>query len=202
MGPVRTVSRGDPNRVRIIAGRLRRRRLHFPLTDPPIRPTPDRVRETVFNWLTGMIPGARCLDLFAGSGALGFEALSRGAQAVEFVDSHAAICRYLRETLADLEVQGSSVWTADAFIYLEGGIGSFDLVFLDPPFRESRHALLLESLFKGGHLNPRAQVYLEWAHDRRGRPFVLPSGWSFRREACYGQVAFGLAVPPALPVSA
>ncbi|EQD26840.1 methyltransferase [mine drainage metagenome] len=193
-----TGPRPGSNRVRIIAGHFRRRYLLFPQIEPPIRPTPDRVRETLFNWLQGAIPGTRCLDLFAGSGALGFEALSRGAHEVGFVDSQATITRYLRETLIKFAIQDNSVWTADVFAYLEGDIGRFDLVFLDPPFREQRHALLLDSLLKGGHLNPHALVYLEWHHDRHGAELPLPAGWSFRRQAHYGQVGFGLVEPPAL----
>lgn len=156
------------------------------------------MRETVFNWLQGRIPGARCLDLFAGSGALGFEALSRGAAEVHFVDSQAMITRYLSETLVQFAIEGSSVWTTDAWKYLEGDIGRFDLVFLDPPFREARHTQLLDLLEKCGHLNPQALVYLEWRHDRHGATITLPSSWSFWREAHYGQVAFGLLEPPAI----
>ena len=196
--PVRTYLRTGPNRVRIIAGRYRHRRLVFPPTEPPIRPTPDRVRETLFNWLQGVVTGARCLDLFAGSGALGFEALSRGANEVQFVDSHPVIAGYLREMLVQFQVEGSSVCTADAFTYLEGGIGRFDLIFLDPPFRDQRHALLLDALNRGGHLNPHALVFLEWHRDRSLKPLALPAGWIFRRQGHCGQVAFALAGPPAL----
>ncbi len=198
--PVNTSPRPGPNRVRIIAGHFRHRYLHFPRTEPPIRPTPDQVRETLFNWLQGAIQGTRCLDLFSGSGALGFEALSRGACEVQFVDSHAAVSRYLRETLKQFAVQGSSVWTADAFTYLEGKIGRFDLVFLDPPFREKCQIQLLDALWAGGCLNPHALVYLEWHRDQHTEQLSLPTGWSFRRQAHCGRVAFGLVEPPALSV--
>jgi 16S rRNA (guanine966-N2)-methyltransferase len=122
-----------PNTLRIVGGRWRGRKLAFPPLES-IRPTPDRVRETVFNWLQFDIDGARCLDLFAGSGALGFESLSRGAAHTVFVEREAKIGRYLRDTLAHLQAANAEVVVTDAVHWLQRAGSPFDVVFLDPPF--------------------------------------------------------------------
>src|SRR5512134_933490 len=124
---------GGGNQLRIIGGRWRSRRLRFPPL-PGLRPTPDRVRETLFNWLTPVIAGARCLDLFAGSGALGIEALSRGAAAVTFVERHPQAVRGLRANLAQLRAEGARVEQADALLWLRQAPQPFTVVFLNPPF--------------------------------------------------------------------
>src|ERR1700691_3399091 len=125
--------RGYRDEFRIIAGQWRRRKLHFPPL-PGIRPSPDRVRETLFNWLQDRIEGSSCLDLFAGSGALGLEALSRGAAQVTFVEHDTAAARELHARLAEWGAQDGEVERADALRYLEGAARPFDVVFLDPPF--------------------------------------------------------------------
>ena len=122
----RSGTTAGPGRFRIIAGRWRGRRFPVPAV-PGVRPTPDRVRETLFNWLGPLIPGARCLDLYAGSGALGLEALSRGAGEVVFVDQSAAACAAI-----------------------DAALGTLDIVFLDPPFRQDRVETLLLQLGGGG----------------------------------------------------
>ncbi len=124
---------GLSNQLRIIGGRWRGRRLRL-CGAPELRPTPDRVRETVFNWLQAPLPGGRCLDLFAGSGALGLEALSRGAAEVVFVERNAAIARRLQDNLALLEAVSGRLERADALIWLRRKPEPFDIVFLDPPF--------------------------------------------------------------------
>src|SRR5690242_17568414 len=125
--------RGYRNEFRIIAGQWRRRKLHFPDV-PGIRPSPDRVRETLFNWLRERVEGARCLDLFAGSGALGLEAMSRGAAQVVFVDQDRQAAQAIREHLALLDAAGGEVREAEAQAWLTQTPQPFDLVFLDPPF--------------------------------------------------------------------
>ena len=125
---------GGRNSVRIIGGGWRGRRITFPDV-PGLRPTPDRVRETLFNWLQHDIAGARCLDLFAGSGALGLEALSRGAKELVFVEQSVAASRALQEQLARLGAERrSQVVEMGAARYLRGAAPAFDIVFLDPPF--------------------------------------------------------------------
>ena len=119
--------------LRIIGGTWRGRKWRFP-EGADIRPTPDRVRETLFNWLGGRTQGARCLDLFAGSGALGLEALSRGAAHVSFVDSAEPAVRELRLRLAEWQAIGAQVERSDALAFLAGRSQPCDIVFLDPPF--------------------------------------------------------------------
>ena len=123
-----------PNRIRIIGGTHRGRRLAFP-DAAGLRPTPDRVRETLFNWLMPHLPGARCLDLFAGSGALGLEAVSRGAREVVLVDANPAVVKSLQENLRLLgETERARVIRSDALAFLRKETDApFDIVFLDPP---------------------------------------------------------------------
>src|SRR3989338_6201010 len=124
-----------PNRLRIIAGTWRGRKLTFPDT-PELRPSPDRVRETLFNWLAPVIEGARCLDLFAGSGALGFEALSRGAHCVTFVDTSSEVISHLHTTLQQLSTT-AEILKLNATKPFTCKNKPFDIVFLDPPFHQN-----------------------------------------------------------------
>lgn len=155
-----------------------------------IRPTPDRVRETLFNWLAPVVDGMRCLDLFAGSGALGLEALSRGASEVWFVEKDEAVAEYISETLQRLECASAKVITADALHFLEKQQGCFDLVFLDPPF-EGIDLGNLCTLLEAGWLSTGARVYLEMS--RRTVMPELPVNWTVVREKAAGQVRFALA---------
>ncbi|MFZ5492136.1 MAG: 16S rRNA (guanine(966)-N(2))-methyltransferase RsmD [Pseudomonadota bacterium] len=177
------------NEVRIIAGRWRGRRLRFP-AEAGIRPTPDRVRETLFNWLQADIGGARCLDLFAGSGALGLEALSRGADSVVLVDRDARVVAYLRDTLKALDAAGGEVRQGEADAFLRSAGRRFDLVFLDPPFAHHALATLLATLAGSGQLAPGALVYIEHAV-RDGAP-PLPPGFAVWRSKRAGEVGYHL----------
>lgn len=178
-----------PGSLRIIAGRWRGRRLPLPAGDA-LRPTPDRVRETLFNWLAPMIDGARCLDLFAGSGALGIEALSRGAAEAWFVERDPAIADALRKTLERLGAMGDRVVVEAAESFLSGPPKAFDVVFVDPPFA-GRSIGNLCKLLDRGWLRPRARVYLE--QDRADPLPELPVGWAVLREKTAGQVRYALA---------
>jgi 16S rRNA (guanine966-N2)-methyltransferase len=175
--------------LRIIAGRWRGRRLRFPATSP-IRPTPDRVRETLFNWLRGHVEGVRCLDLFAGSGALGLEALSRGAAGVVFVEADAAAARALRALLADWGASGGAVVHGDAARFLARAPQAFELVFLDPPFAAGLLADTCAQLAAGGWLASGARIYIERAH--RDPPPLLPAGWRELRSGKAGEVSYHL----------
>ena len=179
--------RGYRNEFRIIAGEWRRRRLAFPRL-PGIRPSPDRVRETLFNWLQDHTTGASCLDLFAGSGALGFEALSRGAKAVVFVDREGDVAETLRTHLSRLKAGGGVVVQADALAWLAGAPSPFDIVFLDPPF-DAGLLPAIARLLERGWLKPDALVYMEFAADQ---PPTLPPHWTLWRESAAGQVGFRL----------
>jgi 16S rRNA (guanine966-N2)-methyltransferase len=182
---------GD-NRLRIIGGRWRSRRLHFPDV-PGLRPTPDRVRETLFNWLTPLLPGARCLDLFAGSGALGLEALSRGAAEVLFVEHHDSIARQLEANLKMLDNRGGRVVQTDAERWLQDAsqeiASGFDIVFLDPPFGQNRLPTLCSQLHQHGWLARDARIYLEAERDAK---LCLPAHWQLLREKFAGRIAYRL----------
>ncbi len=177
------------NQLRIIGGRCRGRKLPFPDV-PGLRPTPDRVRETLFNWLMPVIGGARCLDLFAGSGALGLEALSRGAAQVVMVDSHPPVIRQLRENLVTLNLTGAEVIQADALAYLNGPASPFDIVFLDPPYRSGVLPACIERLEMGGWLKDDAWLYLEMPATEEIPP--LPASWRIHRSKRAGQVGYHL----------
>lgn len=186
---VRTKDR-PANQLRIIGGRHRGRRLSFP-DQPGLRPTSDRVRETLFNWVAPLIEGARCLDLFAGSGALGFEALSRGAGALVMVERAAAVARQLRANAGLLGAADLQVHEADALVWLErGDRAPFDLIFLDPPFAEGLLAPAIERLDRHGLPAPEARIYLE-APVQIGFP-PLPESWELIRDKTAGQVRYGL----------
>jgi 16S rRNA (guanine966-N2)-methyltransferase len=163
------------NELRIIAGKWRGRRIQFPEV-AAIRPTPDRVRETLFNWLQHDIAGSRCLDLFAGSGALGLEALSRGARQVLFVDRERAAIGRLRDTLTMLGAQEAELLALDARRYLEGPAQPFDVVFLDPPFTNADLPQICAALEARGWLSARAYVYIEQP-SKAGAP-TLPANWT------------------------
>ena len=181
---------GRPGRLRIVAGIWRSRVLEV-VDAPGLRPTSERIRETLFNWLAPRIAGARCLDLFAGTGALGFEALSRGAASVVFVEKHAAAVRRLRDNAALLGADGAEIIADDARRFLaDARAAPFDIAFLDPPFQENALADLCRLLAVRGLLAPGAIVYLE---DDRKRPVVeLPAGWQELRKGHAGNVRFAL----------
>ena len=177
-----------PGRIRIIGGQLRNSRLDVPDL-PGLRPTAERVRETLFNWLTPVISGARCLDLCAGTGALGIEALSRGAAGVQFVERDARAAQAVCDNLARLKVQGGQVATADALAYLQGAPQPYGLVFLDPPFAQDLWTPLAQRLEQGGWLAPAAWIYVE---SPRHAELALPDTWALHREGVAGEVRYAL----------
>jgi len=180
---------GGSRVLRIIGGQWRGRKIQFPPVEG-VRPTPDRIRETLFNWLAPRIPGARCLDLFAGSGALGLEALSRGASRAVMVERDRRVADYLRDTGHTLAAEGLEVVQADALAYLGGAPQPFDVVFLDPPFRRKLLAPCLEALAREGWLAPEARVYIEVEKELAELP--LPEGWRLLKRKEAGQVAYHL----------
>jgi 16S rRNA (guanine966-N2)-methyltransferase len=181
-------------RLRIIAGRWRGRRWQFPAG--AIRPTSDRVRETLFNWLQGRIAGRRCLDLYAGSGALGLEALSRGAAHCVFVDRDAAAIAALGAVLREWQA-GSDVAqleAASAAQYLMRATPAFDLVFLDPPFTSDHLGGSIALLEERALLAPGALIYLE--HPRQSALPALPPAWQPLRQGTAGAVGYDLYERP------
>jgi 16S rRNA (guanine966-N2)-methyltransferase len=180
---------GHARVLRIIGGSWRGRRLRFPdVAD--IRPTPDRVRETLFNWLGTRIRGARCLDLFAGSGALGLEALSRGAREVVFIERHRETARALRELLAEWEAEGARVECSDALELLHGISQPFEIVFIDPPFASQLLSTTAALLEQSSWLAPAALIYVE-ASAREPLP-TLPENWRLLKAKRAGEVGYHL----------
>ncbi|WP_341326090.1 16S rRNA (guanine(966)-N(2))-methyltransferase RsmD [Methylotuvimicrobium sp. KM2] len=177
------------NKLRIIAGEWRGRNLRF--TDAPgLRPTPARVRETLFNWLRSDIYGSRCLDLYSGSGALGFEAASRGAKSVVQVENNPQACRHLKENAVILSTDRIKIVNQDVFRYLAGDVESFDLVFLDPPFGKSLAVQTCQWLEDKGWLSAQAKIYLETeiGLDLTG----MPENWRLLKDKTAGEVAYRL----------
>ncbi len=178
------------NTLRIIGGDWRGRRIHFP-GNGDIRPTPDRVRETLFNWLMAKVPGSRCLDLFAGSGALGLEALSRGAAHTTFIERDRENAARLRETATALAPGRATVVEADALAWLAGQQAAFDIVFLDPPFAAGILAEAMRRLDARGLLAPDAFIYVEMPASAGAPEF--PAGWQPHRSGRAGAVGYHLA---------
>ncbi|HET9034102.1 MAG TPA: 16S rRNA (guanine(966)-N(2))-methyltransferase RsmD [Dokdonella sp.] len=175
-------------KLRIVGGSLRGSRIEVANGDG-LRPTSDRVRETLFNWLAPMIEGARCLDLFAGTGALGIEAISRGAAECVFVERDRALAQRLQQTLARLNIENARVINADALGWL-GAVGqAFNLVFLDPPFSDDLWADAAARLEAGGCLAENAWIHVEAP---AGMTPVVPSAWHLHRESRAGAVNFAL----------
>jgi 16S rRNA (guanine966-N2)-methyltransferase len=176
--------------VRIIAGEWRRRHLHFP-DDLTIRPTPERLRETLFNWLGDWIIGRRVLDLFAGSGALGIEALSRGAREAVFVEYDPRVARALSKNMRELGITQVHVEAAEARAWLAGAHQPFDLVLLDPPYALDIGPEMLGLPGVHALLGADHRVYLERSRERSDAP--LPEGWEMLRVGRAGD-AQGLLV--------
>ena len=176
-------------KLRIVGGRLRGSKLAVVDIDG-LRPTPDRVRETLFNWLMPFIDGARCLDLYAGTGALGVEALSRCAAQVDFFERDVRLAQALRENLARLKQEATRVRHADALAALgETAIQPYDIVFVDPPFALdlwNESARLLET---HAWLAPHALIYIESPVEQA---LNLPPAWQLHREGHAGAVRYAL----------
>ena len=180
-----------PHRVRIIGGRHRGRPIRVPDV-AGMRPTPDRVRETLFNWLGQDLTGATTLDLYAGSGALTLEACSRGAALAVAVDRNPALIRALRETARAIGVDGIETHAAEALRYLSTETRTFDIAFLDPPFADDPWQALFARL--PDRLAPGGCVYAEAAHE-----LALPSGWEALRHERAGAVHYHLIALEPLP---
>jgi 16S rRNA (guanine966-N2)-methyltransferase len=179
-----------PGRLRIVAGKWRSRLLDI-ADAPGLRPTSERVRETVFNWLAPLIQGARCLDLFAGSGALGFEALSRGAASVVFVDNSGSAIKAIEKSARALEAAGADIHRGDAADYVRNARpASFDIIFLDPPFADDRLDDLCGLIEERGILAPGGRVYLE--QDRGQAETPLPDRWRVLKDKTAGNVRYML----------
>ncbi len=182
-----------PGRLRIVAGKWRSRLLD--IADlPGLRPTSERVRETLFNWLAPSIQGARCLDLFAGTGALGFEALSRGAAQVVFVDNSRRATKAIGNSAKMLDAAGAVIHCGDATEYVRNArAASFDIIFLDPPFADDRLGELCGQIDACGILAPGGRIYVEQDRARPGTR--LPDRWRVLKDRTAGNVRYMLVEP-------
>lgn len=195
-------TRAYPGHIRIIGGIWRSRRLPVPEGEG-LRPTPDRVRETLFNWLQPMLAGAHCLDLFAGSGALCLEALSRGAGQVVMVERAAHAAAALRRNLEALHAERAEVVCTDAVAFLSsapasGGLApsSFDIIFIDPPFASDLIARCTALVEEHNWLKLGGLAYIE--APRHIKSLSLPQTWDLVRSKFTGQVGYHLARRAAL----
>jgi 16S rRNA (guanine966-N2)-methyltransferase len=182
------VKRANKNQLKIIGGEWRGRKLEF-CDAEGLRPTGARIRETLFNWLQHDVEGMKCLDLFAGSGALAFEASSRGAARVVMVEKNPVTGQSLREQMEQFQVNNIELWQGSALDFLQENCSLFDLVLLDPPFTTSLLEQTLEALVSGKHLSADALCYFEFP--RREIP-ALPHHWHFIRQKQAGDVGYGL----------
>jgi 16S rRNA (guanine966-N2)-methyltransferase len=178
---------GPMGKLRIVAGTLRGSRLAVP-PKAGLRPTGDRVRETLFNWLAPIIEGAQCVDLFAGTGALGIEAISRGAAACTFVESDRMLAKLIAENVARLKIDNARVVETDAIGWLGGAPQTFDIAFVDPPFGADLWDETLRRL-EGGWLAADAWIYVESPADAA---IATPDTWRLHREGRAGAVRFAL----------
>lgn len=177
--------------VRIIGGQWRGRKLMVPDL-PGLRPTPDRVRETLFNWLMMLIPGAHCLDPFAGSGVLGFEALSRGAASVVMIDQSKEVTQLLQQESKRFNSENLEIYCATMPQNLKKPKNPFDIVFLDPPYQENLLLPMCFYLQENGFLSSKAHIYLESKEIITDA--MLPKNWKILKSKKAGQVMYHLAV--------
>ena len=176
--------------VRLIAGKYRGRKIRFKEA-PGLRPTGDRLRETLFSWLQTKLPGARCLDLFTGSGALGFEAASRGAALVHMVEFNRESHQMLQKQQQELQASEIQLFHTDALQFLDAQSQAYDVIFLDPPFNGDWLARVLPIIAQKQLLNENGLIYLEL--ERQSAWPALPPQWHWYRQKEAGQVKYGLA---------
>jgi len=176
------------NNVRIIAGQWRGRKIDF--TDSEgLRPTPDRVRETLFNWLQTIIPGSVCIDCFAGSGALGFEAASRGAKKITLIETSHAVVTQLKRNRGKLAAENIEIISDSAEGWLQNNPAEADIIFLDPPFASNLLQTTLNIIGDINIVRPDGVIYLEYPE--KTKP-VIPHGWQWCRQKKSGEVSYGL----------
>ena len=174
--------------IRVIGGQWRGRKLPV-LSSEGLRPTADRIKETLFNWLMFDIRQSCCLDLFAGSGSLGFEALSRGAAEVVLVEKDAGVAKQLAQNLTTLSATFGQVVHTDALAFLQTPARAFDVVFLDPPFHQQLLPQACQLLEANGWLSEHAKIYIEREQNCK---LLLPLNWQLLKDKQAGQVSYQL----------
>lgn len=191
MTPTQKKSKASTSQLRIIAGRWRGRKLPIPGAEG-LRPTGDRLRETLFNWLAPQLPGARCLDLFAGTGALGLEALSRGAASVTMLELQRNVAAQLRTNCQALNAAGAQVLEANAVPWLKQTTEApFDVIFIDPPFDADLWQAVINTLEERQLLADQAHIYIE---KPKGAHLTPPNTWSLHRNKIAGAVCAQLFI--------
>lgn len=185
------------NKLTIIGGDWRSRKISFEDAEG-LRPTPARVRETLFNWLQYDVIGSRCLDLYAGSGALSFEAASRGAKSVVQVENNPVACRALKANALSLGAEQIKIIQSDTFRYLAGDAEAFSLVFVDPPFKLNLAAQTCHWLEDKGWLAAYAKIYVET--ERSCQLGAMPENWRLLKQKIAGEVMYHLFERVANPV--
>ncbi len=175
--------------MRIIAGQWRGRKVSFTEVEG-LRPTSDRIRETLFNWLQDVVGQSRCLDLFAGSGALGFEAASRGAELVTFVEKNKNVARQLETTSQQLSSSACHIYNLSASDFLSTTTEQYDIVFLDPPFATNMWSDIADKMVETAVLSDNAYIYIEYP-SHIAMP-VLPNQWQLMKDKKAGAVRYCL----------
>ncbi|MBO1519611.1 16S rRNA (guanine(966)-N(2))-methyltransferase RsmD [Oceanisphaera pacifica] len=186
--PIKKAAAGT-GQIRLIGGQWRGRKLPV-LNSEGLRPTSDRIKETLFNWLMFDIRHCRCLDLFAGSGSLGFEALSRGAKEVVLIEKDAKVAQQLQHNFASLPAAQGKVIHNDAERFLQTPASAFDLVFLDPPFHRELLPNVCQWLEENGWLNDNAKIYIE--REQSSESLSLPTNWRLLKDKHAGHVIYQL----------
>ena len=176
--------------LRIISGKWRSRKITFPANIPHLRPTSDRIREGLFNWLQGQIQHTTCLDLFAGSGALGFEALSRGAATCTFVENHPKAQTAIQKLLTELKITQGNLVKTDAFKFLSHNKKTYDLIFLDPPFGKNYLPKILAKLLESNCIHQESLIYIEVESNFNLN--ILSNDWEILKIKKVGDVQYGL----------
>lgn len=177
------------NKIKIIGGQWRSRNIIF-VDSPGLRPTPGRVRETLFNWLQYDVAGSCCLDLYAGSGALGFEAASRGAKSVLQVEENALVCQHLKKNAVALAAQQIKLVQSEVFRFLASNSEPYDLVFIDPPFGKNLAVQTCQWLEDKGWLSAQAKIYVEV--ERNLSLQGMPEHWILLKHKTAGEVSYYL----------
>ena len=176
------------NNVRIIAGKWRGRKIDF-VDAEGLRPTPERVRETLFNWLQTIISDAACVDCFAGSGALGFEAASRGAKKVTLIENNPGAVMRLKQNKENLGAENTEIISGSALEHFQKNPTETDIVFLDPPFTSDFLQTTLKIITDKNIIKTGGMIYLEYPANNQPK---LPQGWQWHRRKKTGDVGYGL----------
>jgi 16S rRNA (guanine966-N2)-methyltransferase len=179
--------------LRIISGKWKSRKIVFPATTESLRPTSDRIKENLFNWLQNEIRLSTCLDLFSGSGSLGIESLSRGASQCTFIEKDNNAYNRIKKTLSLLDVKNANIYKSDAFQHIKKSSQKYDFIFLDPPFGKNILIKILTSIKESNVIKPETKIYIEAEKDFNFES--LATSWLILKHKVTGDVQYGLIAP-------